>query len=389
MRELEIAVIGAGIAGLAATRALQRAGFRVRVYEQTAVLGEVGAGLSVSPNAAHALNALGLGPRLQAIGVEPERGAVKHWRTGEILVHIERGASMQAKYGAPYYQLHRADLHAALVESVRAHDPTAILLDHRFLGLEERQGRVRLGFAAGTSAEADIVIGADGLRSPMRAALFGESRPRFTGHIAWRGLVPIEALPPGLIEPMSCISMGPGHTFTRYLIRRGKLVNYVGLADRSDWQVESWSVRSEVRELLAEFADWYPALRTLIAATPPEACYKWALFDREPLPTWIKGQATLIGDAAHPMLPFLGQGAAMGLEDALVLARAFAAAGSLDEALRRYEAARLERTTFVMLKSRETARAYHDTDPASYATRPHQSAESLGLLHYDPATVAV
>jgi salicylate hydroxylase len=201
--------------------------------------------------------------------------------------------------------------------------------------------------------------------------------------------VPFETLPPGIIEPQSCISLGPGHTFTRYLLRQGRTVNYVGLADQGDWKVESWSVRSEVSELLAEFADWYPELRTLIAATPPELCFKWALFDREPLPTWVKGHATLVGDAAHPMLPFLGQGAAMGLEDALILGRAFAAASSVPEALQRYEAARLERTTFVMLKSRETARRYHTTDPSTYAVTPHMSAESLGLLNYNPATVAV
>jgi salicylate hydroxylase len=198
-----------------------------------------------------------------------------------------------------------------------------------------------------------------------------------------------ESLAAGLLQPSSCISIGPGHTFTRYPLRRGELVNYVALAERDDWQVESWSVRSEVSEVLAEFDGWYEGVRTIVSATPPGQCYKWALFDRDPLPTWINGQVALLGDAAHPMLPFLGQGAAMGLEDALILARAFDAAGSLGEALRRYEAARLERTTFVMLKSRETARAYHGADPASYTGGGHQSAESLGLMAYDPGHVPV
>jgi salicylate hydroxylase len=248
---------------------------------------------------------------------------------------------------------------------------------------------VELRFEDGETVVADVAVGADGLRSPVRAALFGEVPPRFTGYVAWRGLVPLASLPPGLIEPTSCISIGPGHTFTRYLLRAGRTVNYVALADRSEWRLEGWSIRSEVSEVLAEFADWYQDLRTLIAATPPEYCYKWALFDREPLPSWSRGAVTLMGDAAHPMLPFLGQGAAMGLEDALVFARAFEAAASLPEALQRYEAARLERTTFVMRKSRETALTYHSADADNYAKRTHMSAESLGLMDYNPARVPV
>lgn len=389
MRELDIALIGAGIAGLTAARALQMAGFRVRVYEQAPALGEVGAGLTLSPNATHALHAIGLAESLEAIGMRPERGGVKHWRTGEMLIELRRGQGMLEKFGAPYYQVHRADLHDALAAAVRGADPQAIVLGHRFGGLRERGGRVEVTFDSGARIEADVVIGCDGLRSAVRTALFGAERPKFTGYIAWRGLVPTERLRPGSIVPTSCISIGPGHTFARYLIRRGALVNYVALAERSDWQVESWSVRSEVAEVLREFAGWYEDLRALIAATPPDLCYKWALFDRDPLLTWTRGRVTLLGDAAHPMLPFLGQGAAMGIEDGLVIARAFAAAASLDEALRRYEQARLERTTFVMLKSRETAIAYHSADPETYRGRPHISAESLGLMAYNPATVPV
>lgn len=389
MRQLNIAIVGAGISGLVTALALLKAGFRVRVYEQADELGDVGAGLTVSPNATHVLNAIGLGEDLAVMGMRPERGGVKHWRTGELMTEISRGSDMLARYGAAYYQVHRADLHEALSRHVRARDPDCILLGHRFVAFEQRTGDVELTFANGSRVTADIALGCDGIRSAVRAQMFGAESPKFTGYIAWRGLVPTAKLPPGIIDPTSCLSVGPRHTFTRYLVRDGSTVNYVAIAERSDWQVESWSIRSDVAEVLAEFDGWYADLRTIIAATPPSVCYKWALFDRDPLPTWTRGRVSLVGDAAHPMLPFLGQGAAMGIEDGLVLARAFATAATLEEALRRYEEARVERTTYVMLKSRETGLSYHRADPDNYKSRPHVSAESLGLMAYNPAAVPV
>jgi salicylate hydroxylase len=192
-----------------------------------------------------------------------------------------------------------------------------------------------------------------------------------------------------MVTPTSCISIGPKHSFTRYLLRAGTLVNYVAMAERDDWREEGWSIPSSIPELLAEYQGWYDDIHQIIRATPADKIFKWALYDRDPLPEWNRGQITLLGDAAHPMLPFLGSGAAMGIEDAIVLARAFELAGSVPEALRRYQEARLERTTFVMLKSRETALLYHAGDTDKYRTRPHQSAESLGLMSYNPVTVAL
>jgi salicylate hydroxylase len=384
MTGLQIAIIGAGIAGLSAARALQQRGIGVRVYEQAEQLAEVGAGLTVTPNATHALIAMGLADDLARLGMQPARGGARHWRTGELLVEFERGAGLNQRYGAPYVQIHRADLHEALARAVLAHDPDSLLLGHRFESLSQDVEGVAIKFANGAGARADVAIGADGIRSAMRAQLFGAGQPRFTGYIAWRGLVPIDRLPPGLVDPPSCISIGPQHTFTRYLIRGGRVLNYVALAERSDWQVESWSIRSGVGELLAEFPQWHQEVRTIIAATPPELCFKWALFDREPLGSWTQGRVALLGDAAHPMLPFLGQGAAMGIEDAMILARAFEVSASHDEALRRYEATRIGRTSFVMGKSREAGLEYHRADAEDRATHPHTTAESLGLFTYNP-----
>ena len=389
MKDLDIAIVGAGIAGLTAARALQTFGFRVRVYEQASRLGEVGAGLTISPNATHVLNAIGLEGVLERIGMRPTRGGVKHWRTGELLVEIPRGQDMLARYGAAYYQVHRADLHAALAEAIQAHDPDAIVLGRCFESLLDDGQRVQLRFAGGASATAAVAIGADGLRSNVRQSLFGAQQPKFTGYIAYRGLVPVSRLPAGIINPTSCLSTGPGRSFTRYLLRGGTLVNFVGLCERHDWAEEGWSIRASVEEVLAEYADWYEDVRTIIRHTPPEGLIKWALFDREPLARWTVGRVALLGDAAHPMLPFLGQGAAMGIEDAMLLARAFDAAGSVDEALHRYVEARQSRTTWVMQQSRETARTYHSGRSENFQPGRHVSAESLGIMTYNPAAVPV
>lgn len=389
MRSLSIAIVGAGIAGLTAARALQTFGFRPIVYEQAPVLGEVGAGLTLSPNATHVLQAIGLSDSLERIGMRPARGGVKHWRTGELTVEISRGDEMLRKYGAPYYQVHRADLHRELAELVLRSDPEAIRTGHAFVSLQDHGRHVKLKFADGQYAEADVVLAADGVRSRIRSVLFGADTPRFTGYVAYRGLVPFDRLRAGVIEPTSCLSTGPQRSFTRYLLRDGSLVNFVGLTERNDWREEGWSIRASIDEMLREYEGWYEDVRSIIRATPEGALYKWALFDRAPLPQWTSGRVTLLGDAAHPMLPFLGQGAAMGIEDGMVVARAFAAADSIDEALRRYVEARLPRANWVMQESRETARNYHSGREEQFRPGKHVSAESLGLMAYNPAAVPV
>ena len=389
MRQLKIAIAGAGIAGLTAARALQTFGFRPIVYEQAASLGEVGAGLTVSPNATHVLNALGMEGVLERLGMRPNRGGVKHWQTGELMVEISRGNEMLEKYGAAYYQIHRADLHRELADLVVTTDPDAIRPGHAFRSVEEHNGALTIHFENGTTASADVLIGADGVRSRVRAALFGEQTPRFTGYVAYRGLVPMANLPDGVVDPTSCLSTGPGRSFTRYLVRGGTLVNFVGLTERDDWREEGWSIRATVEEMLREYEGWYEDVRTIIRSAPPEGLFKWALFDREPLPNWTRGAVTLIGDAAHPMLPFLGQGAAMGIEDGMVIGRAFSAADSIGEALRRYQEARLPRANWVMLESRKTALNYHSGREENFRPGKHVSAESLGLMAYNPAAVPV
>ena len=389
MNKPDIAIIGAGMSGLVAASSLQKLGFTPTVYEKSAVLGEVGAGLTMAPNATHALQFAGMTDALVKHGMSPGRGGVKHWQTGKLMISLERGDELREKFGASYYHIHRADLHAALAAKVLANDAGAIHLGCDFKTLHQDGSKVAVEFASGERISADVVIGADGVRSGVRAALFGEDQPRFTGYIAFRGLVPFDALPPGIIDPPSCLSTGPDRSFTRYLIRNGQVVNYVALAQRDGWQEEGWSIPATVDEVLQEYQGWYEDVATIIRATPDGSLFKWALCDRATLPAWTQGRVTLMGDAAHPMLPFLGSGAAMAIEDAVILARAFDCSDSIEAALQRYFVARHERTAWVAQKSREAALNYHSGRSEHYEPSKHLTAESLGIWAYNPAKVPI
>jgi len=389
MKDLHILVIGAGIGGLTAALALQRNGFRVSIYEQAPALSEVGAGVTITPNGCHVLDHL-LGETVMAhICHIPAAGAIKHYKTGATLVDTQRGRLPKQQYGADYCQAHRADLHGALVDAVLAMDSKAIHLDSCFTGLVETETEITAEFDTGRTASGDVLIGCDGIRSNVRNVLWGEEEARFTGYIAWRGLVPMNKLDPDLVVPDSAAFAGPRRTFSRYKVRQGTLVNYVAFAERDDWTEEGWSIRAEISEVMHEFSDFAPEVQQILAATPPDQCYRWGLFDRRPLPHWTKGRATLLGDAGHPMTPFLAQGAVMAIEDGMILARAFAAATDWPEALARYETARRERGTFVMLESHVNARRMYSRDPDKYTPRSHKNAATLGLYAYNPLEVPV
>jgi salicylate hydroxylase len=386
----EIAIVGAGVGGLAAALALQRAGLRARVYEQAPQLGEVGAGLSLSPTAVHALNHLGLRDMLARDAYAPEDQVIRHYRDGRPLMQINRGRSLLERYGERYYMIHRADLHDALAASVRANDPNAIVLDHRLKSVSNGAG-VTLEFDNGQRYRCDALVAADGSRSTVRNQIFGAGDPQFTGYIAWRGLVPMEKVPPGVLNPPSGIFIGPRHLVNRYPVRRGTLLNFVAFAERAEWTEEGWSIRSTVEELLEEFRGWHPDVLTFMRQTPPQQLFKWGLFDREPLDTWTRGRITLLGDAAHPVLPFLGHGAVLAIEDGVVLSRALAQESDVEVALQRYEAARRSRANFVLLKSRDAGKQFHHAIPDNYGERANgrSADEGLGLFDYNPVTAAL
>jgi salicylate hydroxylase len=389
MRDPEVIIIGAGIGGLTAALALLEAGRRVAVFERSAELGEVGAGVTITPNAAHVMEHLLGRDTMRRIGYVPATGAMKHGMTGAVLVDTRRGDAPRQQYGADYCQAHRADLHGALTAAVHSRDSGAIHLGACFAGIEESAGRVTARFRDGRTASGEILVGCDGIRSDVRQALWGEEQVSFTGYIAWRGLVPVTRLDPATMTPDSAAFVGRGKTFTRYKVRQGTLLNYVAFSQRQTWVEESWSVHADVAEVQQEFAEFCPEVQQILAATPPENLFRWGLFDRQPLARWTRGRATLLGDAAHPMTPFLAQGAAMAIEDAMILARAMQATAVWPEALARYEAARRERATFVMLESHANARRMYTRDPDNYNAAAHRNEEAIGLYAYNPLTVTV
>ncbi len=384
----EAIIVGAGIGGLAAALALQKIGLDVRVYEQAPALGEVGAGISISPNGALGLRALGVAEEFREFAYAPDYQLVRHFQTARVLATVSRGERLAETYGERYYTIHRADLHQVLARAVIANDPDSIITSHKLVDLQPDGDGMLAHFEGGRSRRADLLIGADGVRSRVRSLLFGAEEVRFTGFVAWRGLVPMDRVPIEAMDPPSQVFIGPGHLINRYPVRGGKLLNFVAFAERSGWEEEGWSIPAEVTELAAEFKGWHPWVTGIIDAVPQENLFKWALCARSALTRWVKGSAAVLGDAAHPLLPYLGQGAVMAIEDAVLLGRACAAAADVPEALARYEAARVGRARFVVERSTLQVPRFHSPDPDSF----HHDVpvdEALGLFNYDPAVVPV
>jgi salicylate hydroxylase len=354
---LTIAVIGGGIGGLAAAAALLEAGFDVHVYEQAKALGEVGAGINIGPNASRFLHRLGLAERLGACGIKPSTFDQRRWDDGRFLVRAPLGAMVEEKFGAPYYTFHRADLHGALASLLPAE---RVHLDHRFKHFTDRGDRIEAQFDNGTSISADVLIGADGIHSAVRHALLGPEKPRFTGCVAYRGLVPADRLTHLGLERTTQIWMGPARHFVHYFVSAGRLVNFVAVTEEDSWQRESWVDRGEVVDALAAFAGWHPHVRAIIGAT--DETYKWALFDRAPLPRWSAGRVTLLGDACHPMLPFMGQGAAQAIEDGATLAACLRKVNDVATALQLYEKLRLPRASRLQGMSETNKTRFHLPD---------------------------
>lgn len=378
----EVAIIGAGLGGLTCALALAQAGRSVVVYEQAPQMAEVGAGITLSPNSSRIMMALGLEQGMRQLGVVPELQLTQNLQTGKVLIERTRGAAVDAQYGAPYIHLHRADLHALLADALETAQPGAIRLGHQLFEIASNSENATLGFTNGTQVSAAVAVGADGVKSFTRERLFATAPPQFTGQVAWRGVLPravlpadVQALPPG-------IWIGEKRLFMRYPIRDGELVNYVAFVNIEGWEQEGWAIPSTREELLGHYADGEPHLKVLIEATPPELLFKWALHAREPLDSWIAGSVTLLGDAAHGMLPFMGQGAATSMEDGMVLARCLTQFPNA-EALQRYEAARRERTTMVQTQSRLLGLQFQGKNPESFGKGPIQNEDSLGLFAYD------
>ena len=362
---MRVLIAGGGIGGLTAALALLRRGIDVEVFEQAAALKEVGAGVQISANGTRALHALGIGEAVAASSCEASGKEIRLWSTGQTWPLFDLGAESVRQYGFPYLTVFRPDLLEALAGGVERAKPGARRLGARVTGFEQDADGVTLDLADGTRARGDALIGADGIHSRVRQELFGPDDPAFSGLIAWRGVIPMAALPPHLARPVGTNWVGPGRHVVHYPLRRGELMNFVGIVERADWQVESWTAQGTTAELAADFAGWHADVQAMIQAiaTP----YKWALMLRQPLQQWTIGRVTLLGDACHATLPMLAQGAVQAIEDGFVLGRALEAAADVPEALRRYEAARQERTTRMVLGSAENAKRFHNPALAEQA----------------------
>jgi len=353
-----VMIAGAGIGGLTAALALLQRGFEVDVYEAAPELGEIGAGVQVSANGTRVLYHLGLGEAIERVGWPPTGKDIRIWNTGQTWPLFDLGTQSIEHYGYPYFMFHRADLHAVLVDAVLAARPGCIHLDSRVADMAQDGGDVVLRLDGGGSARGDVLIGADGIHSAVRAALFGPDRPKFTGCMAWRGIIDVARLPDGLVPPVGSLWVGPGGHVVHYHVRGGALVNFVGVRERDDWRIESYTAEGTVEECLADYAGWHDTIQILIRHI--ERPMKWALMDREPLARCTLGRVTLLGDACHPMLPFLAQGAVMAIEDGLIIARCLDAHDDPEVALLRYQEARLERCTKTVHGSTENMKRIHN-----------------------------
>ncbi|MGN6573029.1 MAG: FAD-dependent monooxygenase [Pseudolabrys sp.] len=369
-----ILIAGGGIAGLTTALALLRRGIDVSVYEQASELREVGAGVQIGPNGSRLLVDLGLRDALDTVACEAARKEVRLWNTGQTWKLFDLGRDCIERFGAPYWTVHRGDFHAVLRDAVLALKPDAIHLGHQARGFADGQDGVTLHFSGKPDAHGDAIVAADGVHSKLREAAGVRAKTSFLGIMAWRGLVPAERLSPESRTPVGTNWVGPGAHVITYPVRRGELYNFVGVVEGRDWPVESWTERGTHEECVADFKGWHPVVQESIRGL--DVPFKWAFVGREPLTQWAFGRLCLIGDACHPTLPFLAQGANMAMEDAVVIARAIAAdPGDIAGAFRRFQDLRVERTSRIVRGSTETAKRFHnpilsDHDQAvAYVTR--------------------
>jgi salicylate hydroxylase len=353
---MRVIIIGAGIGGLGAACALHQRGFEVEVYERSPRLGEVGAGLQVGPNAVRVYRALGLEQGLRQAAFEPINMVSLKWDDASLRIREPLKAVATAKYGAPYMTAHRADLHRLLRETL---PQSCIHLGADCVGAVSSGGTAVAKFANGAEIEADVMVGADGIRSTIRAQLFGADNPRFTQQMCWRAMVPMDWVP-ARVGPAGSVELmrgeyfgwlGPnGHVIT-YPIGDGSVLNIFAGRVSESWVEESWSVASTSAELVEAYRGWNEALLGIFANV--QHCFKGGIFDRDPIPQWTRGRVTLLGDAAHPTMPTLAQGANMAIEDGYVLARSLARHGpDIEAGLRAYVAERQPRTSRVQLQAR-------------------------------------
>lgn len=391
-----IIIAGAGIGGLAAALSLQAKGFSVVVLEQASELKALGAGIQLSPNATRVLLGLGLGDALARVTIKPGGKMIRLWNTGQAWKLFDLGSESLEKHGAPYMMLYRPELHQIMVDALAARAPGALRMGARIVDAAQTDTQVSVTLANGERIEGEALIGADGVHSVVRAKFVAEDKPRFSGCTAWRGVVPIERLPASMQGKEGVNWVGPGGHVIHYPISAGRLVGFTGIVEKEGWFKESWTETGSLEECLADFAGWHEDIHALIRQVPNPM--RWAMMVRDPLTNWSVGRVTLLGDAAHPTLPFLAQGAGMAIEDGCIIARAIEAyADNLPDAMRAYQASRLERTTRIVLASAANTGRFHSQElaepvaAAAYVEREWLKNDLRGvydwLFTYKPESV--
>ncbi|WP_291912329.1 FAD-dependent monooxygenase [Limnohabitans sp.] len=390
-----IAIAGAGIAGLTTALALLQQGFKVDVFEQASQLGELGAGLQISPNGSRVLLALGLGEALQSCVSQARGKEIRMWNTGQRWKLFDLGDDCLARFGAPYWMVHRGDLHRVLLDAFEARSDRPVRLNARVVQAHNIDAGVSFELNDGSQHSAAVLLAADGVHSVLREQLLGEDKAQFTGLLAWRGLVPVERVSEHLRAQVGTNWVGPGAHVITYPVRGGQLMNVVGIIEREGWRSESWTEPGTHAELLQDFGHWHADVCELMSAI--EQPFKWALLGRAPQTGWAQGNICLLGDAAHPTLPFLAQGANMALEDAAVMARCLALHEPTENALARFEKLRWQRTADIVNRSRDNAQRFHNpqlSDPAkavdyvSSEWEPEKVRRRYDwLFEYDPLKV--
>lgn len=358
MSPLRVLIIGGGIGGSAAALAMLRAGHKVSVFEQVKAKSEVGAGIQISPNASRLLHRYGLSVRLEEVAVRPQAVEARRWDDGTLLAFEPLGETVATAFGAPHYHVHRADLLKVLTDAIPGEN---LHEGKRCIGIVDEANAVLAKFDDGSVAEGDVLVGADGIHSYVRNHLFGEEAPQFSGNIAFRGLVPRERIGHLDLKFNTTNWIGPGGHFVHYFVSSGRFLNFVAVSEQSEWRDESWNDRADVDEAVERFAGWNSRIHEILRGA--DRIFKWALFDRPPLPHWTRRRVTLLGDACHPMLPYMAQGAAQAIEDGACLARCLAeGSADIEAVLRRYETIRLPRTSRVQAMARRNSKTFHLPD---------------------------